>query len=100
MERAADERGSRSWDRMSGGGKLAVVAGFALHAAMGVVVLVSGLIMPIWAVGVLAVVWLAALAVAIRWRGRPPLVLLVPFAMLAIWGLTAWLGDTFLDWTP
>jgi hypothetical protein len=78
---------------------LVVVVGFLLLGAMGLLVLVSGLIMPIWAVLALGVLWLVAVGVAIRWRSRPSIVLAVPFAMLGIWLAAAWLGDRFLDWT-
>lgn len=81
------------------GRTMVVVAGFLLLGAVGLLVLVSGLIMPIWAVLALGAVWLVAVAVAIRWRSRPSIVLSVPFAMLGIWLATAWLGDRFLDWT-
>jgi len=78
---------------------VAVVVGFLLHLAVGGLVLVSGLIMPAWAVVVLAIVWAGALVVAIRWRARPALVVVVPFVMLAIWVVTAWVGDRLFDWT-
>ena len=61
------------------------VIGFALYAAAGFPILVAGLIMPLWAVMVLAVIWLAGLA--------------LPFIVVAIWWATAYLGETFLGWT-
>ena len=76
-----------------------VVLGFVLHVAMGVVILVSGLIMPAWAVGVLAALWVVTLVAAIGWRDRPGLVITVPIATFAIWLAAAWAGDRFLDWT-
>jgi hypothetical protein len=76
-----------------------VIVGFVLHAAMGALILVSGLIMPLWAVGVLATLWVVALIAAIRWRGRPARVFAVPVVMLAVWLGVAWAGDRFLDWT-
>jgi len=82
-----------------GASRLLVVLGFLLHLAVGVIVLFSGLIMPGWAVALLGLLWLVALAVAIRWRSRPPVVVLVPFVMLAVWLLTAWAGELFLGWT-
>jgi hypothetical protein len=60
---------------------------------------VSGLIMPAWAVISLGVLWAIAVVVAIRWRRQPGLVVIVPLALLAIWFLTAWIGDTFWGWT-
>ncbi|HYU58113.1 MAG TPA: hypothetical protein VEO00_08705 [Actinomycetota bacterium] len=76
-----------------------VVVGIVLQAAVGALVLVSGLIMPIWAVIALGVVWAIGTGLAIRWRRRPSLVLLVPLVVLAIWALAAWAGEAFLDWT-
>jgi len=78
---------------------VALAAGLVLHGAMGLVVLVSGLIMPIWAVLALGAVWIIGFVVVIRWRAKPSVVLLVPVVMFAIWAFTAWLGDRFLDWT-
>jgi len=79
--------------------RVPIVLGFLLHAAVGGAILVSGLIIPLWAVGALALVWLSGLVVAIRSRTRPGVVLAVPFVTLAIVVLTAWAGETFLDWT-
>ncbi len=78
---------------------LALVAGAVLQAGAGMLVAVSGLIMPFWAVGVLAVVWAVGVAVQIRHRHRPLVVLAVPFVVAAIWLLTGTLGEAFLDWT-
>jgi hypothetical protein len=75
------------------------VTGFLLHLGVGALVAVSGLIMPAWAVMVLAGLWFVALILAIRWRRRPAFVLLVPFAMIVIWLTTAWVGETFWGWT-
>jgi hypothetical protein len=79
--------------------RVAVVAGFVLHGVVGVWVLLGQLIMPLWAVGILAVIWVVGLVLAFRWRARPALILLVLLVTLAIWFVTAWLGETFLDWT-
>jgi hypothetical protein len=88
-----------STNEPSTGARIAVILGFVLLAADGLLVLVSGLIMPYWAVGVLAAVWLGAVTVAIRGRARPGLVLATPFVFLALWAAAAWGGDAFLDWT-
>lgn len=84
---------------MSATARLPVAVGFLLHFAMGVVVLVSGLIMPPATVVALGVAWVGALVEAILWRRRPWVVLATPFAMLAIWLVTAWIGDAFFGWT-
>jgi hypothetical protein len=82
------------------GGRVAVVAGFALHAVAGVFVLSSGLMMPTWAIIALAVFWAAALATAIRQRHRPLFVLLTPVVTFAVWFLAGWAGETFLAGPP
>jgi hypothetical protein len=73
--------------------------GFVLLLAAGGLVLVSGLIMPAWAVGLLAALWLVAVVFAIRWRRRPAAVFALPIGLLAVWGALAWVGDHFLDWS-
>lgn len=79
--------------------RVAVVAGFVLHAAVGVFVASSGLLMPAWAVVLMVLIWLLAMWFAIAQRRRPLAVLLTPFATFAIWYLTGWAGETFLGWT-
>jgi hypothetical protein len=54
--------------------------------------------MPPAAVLALGVAWTGALILAILWRRRPGLVLAIPFAMLAIWLATAWVGDSVFGW--
>ncbi len=98
MDQAAQDE-SDSSANPSAGARVAVVVGFLLHVAFGALVLVSGLIMPTWAVGALGVVWVVALAAVIRWRSRPALVLGIPLVLLAIWVIMLWAGDSFLDWT-
>ena len=98
-ENGPSEGTARSASPPSGAERLAVIPGFVLLVAMGAVILVSGLIMPYWAVAALGVVWIVAVAAAITWRARPLRVLVVPFVLLAIWAATAWAGDRFLNWT-
>jgi hypothetical protein len=83
----------------SGAGRVAVFGGFVLLVAVGALIAVSGLIMPYWAVGSLAVIWLVALVTAIQLRARPGAVLALPFVLMAIWVIAAWAGERFLDWT-
>jgi hypothetical protein len=80
-------------------GPVVIGIGFILELGVGILVLVSGLIMPVWAVVGLGVLWLLGLVVAIRWRRKPAVVLAVPLAMIAIWAATAWAGEALLDWT-
>jgi hypothetical protein len=81
------------------GGLVVDVIGFALYLAAGYPVLVGGLIMPLWAILLLAVVWVVGLFLAIRWRKQRNRFLALPFIMFAIWLATAYLGETFLGWT-
>jgi hypothetical protein len=81
------------------GSTLALVAGFSLQGAAAVLVAASGLMMPMWAVVAMWFVWLAGLAVQIRQRHRPLIVVAVPIVVAAIWMLTGTLGEAFLDWT-
>jgi hypothetical protein len=85
--------------RPAPGGLVVDVIGFALYAAVGYIVLVGGLIMPLWAVAVLGLIWFAGLYLAIRWRRQRNRFLALPFIMFAIWLATAYLGETFLGWT-
>lgn len=70
-----------------------------LHLVAGFFYLSSGLVAPLWAVGVLLAIWVALAVVLFRIRTSGPKTLLVPVAAAAIWFLVLWLGDTFLDWT-
>jgi hypothetical protein len=80
-------------------GRIAAVVGFLLLAGMAALILVSGLIMPYWAVGALAVVWVVALAMALKWRSRGGIVLGIGFGLVVAWLAVAWAGEAFLDWT-
>jgi hypothetical protein len=79
--------------------RIGVAIGLLLHLGVGFLVVASGLIMPGWAVVLLAVVWLLGLGLAVHWRRRPTLVLLVPVGMATLWFATAWAGETLLGWT-
>jgi len=79
--------------------KLGSIAGFGLHAVAGVFVISSGLLMPMWAIVCMGAVWVLGLAIAIRHRANPFVVLSVPIATFAIWFLTASAGEAFLGWT-
>jgi hypothetical protein len=81
------------------GGLIVDILGFALYLVAGYLVLVSGLVMPLWAVLLLALVWVTGLFLAIRWRKQRNRFLALPFIIFAIWLATAYLGGTFLGWT-
>lgn len=69
------------------------------HLAVGVVVAASGLIMPGWAVAVLAVVWALGASAMLRWRAHAWRPLAVPVLVLAVWAAVASAGDAWLGWT-
>ena len=79
--------------------RLALAVGIVLHLAVGVFVLSSGLLMPAWAVVALAALWLGGFVVIYRHRIRPVVAVGVPAAIMALWFVTAWAGETFLGWT-
>ena len=81
------------------GSIVAVVAGFALHGVAAVLVVASGLMMPIWPILALWLVWLVGLAIQVRHRRRPLVVIAVPIVVTAVWLLTGTLGEAFLGWT-
>ena len=79
--------------------RLVVALGFLAHGVVGVFVLSSGLMMPLWAIVALAAFWTAALVAAIRRRDHPLFVLLTPAVTFAVWYLAGWAGETYLGWT-
>ena len=66
---------------------------------VGFVVMVSGLIMPLWAVLALGLVWVVGLVLMIRNRMAPLTVIAVPVLTLGLWALAGWAGERYLDWT-
>ncbi|MET0883530.1 MAG: hypothetical protein ABWZ13_05200 [Acidimicrobiales bacterium] len=79
--------------------RVLVVLGFVAHLGVGFVVMVSGLIMPLWAILALGVVWAVGLVVMIRNRMSPLIVIAVPVLTLGLWAMTGWAGERYLDWT-
>jgi hypothetical protein len=79
--------------------RIVVGLGFLAHAVVGVFVLSSGLMMPLWAIIALAAFWVVALVAAIRRRDHPLFVLLTPVVTFAVWYLAGWAGETYLGWT-
>lgn len=76
-----------------------IVLATSLHLAAGFFYLSSGLVAPLWAVALLLAIWVALAVVLFRMRTAGPKTLLVPLSAAAIWFLTLWLGQTFLNWT-
>lgn len=81
------------------GGIAVDILGFSLYLVVGYIVLVSGLIMPAYAVIILGVIWLIGLYLAVRWRRQRNRFLALPFIMFAIVLATALLGGELLGWT-
>ena len=55
---------------------------------------------PWWAITVLALVWLAALLLAVAWfTSHPRLVVLIPLAVAVVWFVTVLGGARFLGWS-
>jgi hypothetical protein len=59
-----------------------------------------GLVAPPWAVIALLAAWAALLALAVRQRRRPLVVLTAPAATAALAAGLLYVGGTFLGWTP
>jgi hypothetical protein len=81
------------------GGIAVDILGFTLYLVVGYIVLVSGLVMPAYAVIFLGLVWLVGLYLAVRWRKQRNRFLALPFIMFAIVLATAYLGGELLGWT-
>ncbi len=74
--------------------------GLILFLAVGWLYLFSGLMVPVWAVGLLWVLYIVFLAVLIKiWRSNPWLVLAMPFVTYLVWVGVLLAGDIFLGWT-
>ncbi|MEV0720987.1 hypothetical protein [Asanoa sp. NPDC050611] len=74
--------------------------GIAGHVAIFFLYVISGLVVPAWAAGVLLVIWAALLAIAIALlRTRPPWTLVIPVGAAAIWLAIVSAGDAWLGWT-
>lgn len=78
---------------------VALVFGGLLHAIVGYFVFLTGLVAPWWAWFTMVALWVVAARALWRWRRFPVRVLLVPFAMAAIWWAAIWAGDVWLGWS-
>jgi hypothetical protein len=78
---------------------VAATIGILAHLATGALVSASGLMMPAWAVLGLVALWFVGLGLAVHWRRRPALVLLVAPCMAAVWFFAGTLGEALLGWT-
>jgi hypothetical protein len=81
-------------------GRFLAWIGIVGHVAVLFLYVISGLVMPVWAVGVLLVIWAGLLAVAIALlRSRPPWTMVIPVGALAIWLAVVSAGEAWLGWT-
>lgn len=81
-------------------GIAAVVVAAVLQLGVGFITLTSGLVAPLWAILLLAVVWCVAVVVIVRLaRPRPLLTPVVPVVNGMIWFALLWFGDVALGWT-
>jgi hypothetical protein len=71
----------------------------ALHLALGFFYFLSGLVAPLWAVGVLVAIWVALGVLLIRTRSNGPRDLWAPVLAAAIWLGAINAGDRLLDWS-
>jgi hypothetical protein len=79
---------------------IAIGAAFGMHLAVGGLYALSLLLIPGWAVAVLAIWWLTLLVAGMALAGRQSLwVLGVPAVGLASWVLVVGLGDRLLGWS-
>ncbi len=100
MAESHDSQGSGPTRPSSGLQTTARWVGLLLFLIVGWLYLLSGLLAPPWAVGILWVVWLIMLvAIARAWRTRPWRVLAAPVVAYAIWAAVMLAGDFFLGWT-
>lgn len=86
---------------MSGRERAAVWLGLTAHVLVGALLYMpSGLLAPLWAVGLLWFWWTLLLFTALRLRHeRRLLVAGIPFIAAGTWFLVMTLGDLLLGWT-
>ena len=75
-------------------------AAAVLHLVIGFPYVFSGLLAPLWAVGVLVAIWLALGVLLIRTRANSPRDLWAPFLGAAIWLAAINAGNGLLGWNP
>jgi hypothetical protein len=91
---------SRPAARLAPPASVAAAVGLAAHALVGLLLLPLGLVAPPLAVIALLVAWAVLLALAVRQRGRPLVVLTAPAATATLAAGLLYVGGTFLGWTP
>lgn len=84
---------------MRGTRLVAAILGTLLHVAVGFLITVSGLVLPLPVVVALLVVWTAGFVMLMRWREHSLRVIAIPIATAGVWVVVAWFGDSVLGWT-
>ena len=74
-------------------------AAVVLHLVIGFPYLFSGLLAPLWAVGILVAIWVALGVLLIRTRSNGPRDLWAPVLGAAIWLAALNAGDGLLGWS-
>lgn len=70
-----------------------------LHLVIGFPYLFSGLLAPLWAVGILVAIWLALAVLLVRTRSNGPRDLWAPVLGAAVWLAVMGAGDNLLGWS-
>ena len=83
---------------MSAGQSVILVLASLLHLVVGYFYLVTGLMAPVWGVGLLLLIWLGLAIWGYTIRHRA-VVLLVPPVAIAVWFVVVSLGESLLGWT-
>lgn len=84
--------------KMSAGQVVILILATLLHLVVGYFYLVTGLMAPVWGVGLLLLIWLGLAIWGYRNRRRA-LVILVPLVAVAVWFVVLSLGESLLGWT-
>lgn len=90
--------GKMAGAKMSAGQSVIVILATLLHLVVGYFYLVTGLMAPVWGVGLLLLIWLGLGIWGYTIRHRA-LVILVPLLAVAVWFVVLTLGESLLGWT-
>lgn len=84
--------------KMSVGQSVLWVLASLLHLIIGYFYLATGLVAPVWGVGLLLLIWLG-LAIWGYTNRQRAVVILVPVVAAAVWFVVLTLGESLLGWT-
>lgn len=75
------------------------IVGLGLHVIAGFLMLISGLVAPPWAVGMMLFIWAVLLGLGLRlWRAKPWVTIGFPVLAFAAWIATIAAGGAWLGW--